>query len=68
MILLFIVGLAILLLGKLVHFRDAGINRICVVIGAVIMVIAGLFIIVGLLGTHDVDVDTSMEMVAAQLD
>lgn len=59
LILLFLLGLVIFLVGKLVRMAHP-VNTILVVVGAVIMIGAGLFFVVELLSTaapHEIDVD-----------
>jgi hypothetical protein len=67
LILLFILGLVVFLVGKLVRFGDNGINRICVVVGAIIMIVALVFFLFGLFAGAHYDVDTTAKVVATQL-
>lgn len=55
LILLFLLGLAIFLVGKLVHLRSHPLNMILVVVGAVIMIGAGLLFVVELLTSAHYD-------------
>lgn len=70
-LIIFLIGLAIYLIGRsVVTIRDGGVRRVIQIFGIIIMVIGGVYFVLAILpaGDHDVDVHSSAKMVAAQLD